>query len=157
MPHTQSQILKALKNVARFSALTEVGFVATRLGGLTNLVYRVDIDAEFGSEKLIVRFAGEGTNECIDRHVELHNARAAETAGISAPVIWADPDTGVMISRLIENIITLSPQLFKSRAGAVGRVGKCLAKLHGSKSDFQFHFDPVVTTNSYVTILAKKM
>ena len=156
MSNNQSAILSALKNVKRFAAVAETDFEATRLGGLTNLVFRVELTKEFGSEKLIVRIPGEGTSEFIDRHVELHNARVAEKAGIGAPIIWADPDTGLMISRYIEDAVTLSPALFKSDAGAVTRVGKCLAQLHGFKVAFQFHFDPLAVINSYIGILAEK-
>ena len=49
-----------------------------RLGGLTNLVYRVGLD---GADYLL-RIAGEGTEDYIDRSVEAHNAKVAADAGV---------------------------------------------------------------------------
>ncbi|MBL4646588.1 MAG: hypothetical protein JKY99_09060, partial [Rhizobiales bacterium] len=111
-----NEIKAVLGNLALKSADIESAKM-TRLGGLTNLVYRV----ELVDENLIVRIPGKGTEEYIDRAVELHNARAAATAAVSAEVLWADAKSGVMISRCIDGIETMSPKLFKSRKGSPAR------------------------------------
>ena len=62
-----------------------VGEIA-RLGGLTNLVYRV----ETGGGPLCLRLPGKGTEEYIDRKVEKVNAYAAAKAGVSPEVLHFD-------------------------------------------------------------------
>ena len=80
--HLQT-VVAALRNAPGLEN-TEVGACTlTRLGGLTNLVHLVEV----GGHKVIVRIPGEGTEEYIDRAVEITNANAAHKAGVSAEVI----------------------------------------------------------------------
>ncbi|MFV2035100.1 MAG: hypothetical protein ACC631_08335, partial [Halocynthiibacter sp.] len=74
----------------------------TRLGGLTNLVFRV----ENASSALCLRLAGAGTEDYIDRVAEAHNAAAAAAAGVGPGVLHADPDTGVMVSEFLHGCQT---------------------------------------------------
>ncbi|MBL4766940.1 MAG: phosphotransferase family protein [Rhodobacteraceae bacterium] len=127
-------------------------YATTRLGGLTNLVYRVETDAE----KLIVRIPGDGTESYIDREIELHNAHAAARAGVSAEVLWADAATGVMISHCIDPVITMTPDLFQSRTGSPSRAGAGLRKLHQSGEVFEFRFELFAMIDGYLNILAEK-
>lgn len=152
MPDNQKAIHAALRNVAKFADLDMGSLQTTRLGGLTNLVYRV----QTLTDTLIVRIPGRGTNEYIDRAVELHNATAAAKAGISAEIIWADGHSGIMISRCVENIETMTPDLFASRKGAAGRAGVALAALHNSGEPFEFRFELFSMIDEYLAILAEK-
>ena len=124
----------------------------TRLGGLTNLVHRVDMS----DRSVIVRIPGAGTEEYIDRAIEIHNARAAAMAGVSPEVIHADADSGLMISETVQNIETMTPALFKSRAGAAGRAGAALAKLHNSGQTFEFRFELFAMIDDYLKVLSTK-
>ncbi len=152
MPDNQQAILEALKNVPRLTNLSVGDYRTTRLGGLTNLVYRIELP----NEKLIVRIPGAGTNEYIDRAVELYNARIAANAGISAPIVWADPVSGVMISQCIDPAETMTPDNFKSRHGAAGRAGIALRQLHNCGQDFQFRFELFAMIDDYLSVLADK-
>lgn len=157
-------VQQALRNVPRFSTVTLNGDQLVRLGGLTNLVHRVELE----DETLIVRIPGKGTEDYIDRAVELHNARAAAAAGVSAEVIWADAGAGLMISRCIDNIVTMTPDLFRSRAGAPQRAALAFRTLHqsgqesgqksGQKSGqtFQFRFELFSMIDDYLKVLAGK-
>ena len=80
MPDSDAQILAALRKAPGFENVTKADSI-TRLGGLTNLVYRVDVE----KRSVVVRIPGEGTEAYIDRAVELHNARAAAKAGVVPP------------------------------------------------------------------------
>lgn len=93
-----TQITAALQNLEGFEGLNAQKLEVQRLGGLTNLVYRV----EGGPQIVIVRIPGEGTEEYIDRSVEIHNAEVAADAGVGPLVLWADPETGVMISQCVQ-------------------------------------------------------
>jgi thiamine kinase-like enzyme len=152
MPDNSKSVHAALQNIPQFVGVNPDAYIRTRLGGLTNLVYRV----EMADEKLIVRIPGEGTNDYIDRKVELHNARVAADAGVSAEILWADGVTGVMISHCIEPSVTMTPKAFKSRDGSPGRAGVALAKLHGSGMAFQFRFELFAMIDEYLGILAGK-
>ncbi len=152
MPENQNAIRAALKNIVKYADLDMGNLKTTRLGGLTNLVYRVEMPAE----TLIVRIPGKGTNEYIDRAVELHNASAAAKSGISAEIIWADGASGVMISRCIENIETMTPASFASREGAAARAGVALAALHNCGESFEFRFELFAMIDEYLAVLAGK-
>ena len=151
MPDNKKAIHQALQNLPQFAGTSPDSYTATRLGGLTNLVYRI----ETADKKLIVRIPGEGTNAYIDRKVELHNARVAANAGISAPILWAD-DNGTMISRYLEGTTTMTPAEFKSRKGSPARAGTALATLHAFPEPFHFHFELFAMIDEYLAILATK-
>ena len=145
-------VIAALNRAPGFEDVVAGGCKITRLGGLTNLVHLV----ETGNDKVIVRIPGEGTEEYIDRKVEIANAKAAFDAGVSAEVIWADASSGVMISKAIEGIETMTPVLFKTRKGSPARAGKALAKLHRSGETFEFRFELFAMVEDYLKILATR-
>tara|TARA_R110002020_G_scaffold27424_3_gene88352 strand:- start:4000 stop:4911 length:912 start_codon:yes stop_codon:yes gene_type:complete len=119
-----------------------------RLGGLTNLVFRVG-DA-------CVRLPGAGTEEYINRAHEAEAARAAAQAGVSPEVIHADPETGIMATRFIEGAATMTPEGFRSDIGAVRRAGEAFRRLHTSGARFPFTFELFSMIDDYLRILATK-
>lgn len=151
MTNINDTVLSALREADQFVDVETVENI-TRLGGLTNLVYRV----EAGHQSVIVRIPGEGTGEYIDRKVEAHNARAAARAGVSPEVIFARPETGLMISYTVQNIETMTSDLFNSRAGSPARAGAALSKLHNSGETFQFRFELFSMIDDYLNILSVK-
>lgn len=146
------QVVTSLKRAPGFEAIAFDDCKLTRLGGLTNLVHLVEV----GDDKVIVRIAGEGTDEYIDRSIEAVNAKAACEAGVSADVLFCDTSKGLMISRAIENIETMTPELFKSRKGSPARAGAALAKLHKSGVTFDFRFELFSMINEYLELLSTK-
>lgn len=144
-------VMNALRCAPKF-AHVETANSITRLGGLTNLVHRVDTN----DASVIVRIPGVGTEAYIDRTIEANNARAAARAGVSPLVIFADPAAGLMISETIPNIETMTPKNFKIRAGSPARAGAALAKLHQSGEVFDFHFEPFAMIDDYLKILSTK-
>lgn len=151
MSDHEAQVLNALRKAPGFET-TATADKITRLGGLTNLVYRVDVDGH----AVIVRIPGEGTEAYIDRAVELHNARAAAKAGVSPDVIYGEADTGLMISHAVPDIETMTPELFASRKGSPARAGKALAKLHNSGEVFEFRFELFAMIDDYLKVLSTK-
>lgn len=145
-------IENALRHVPEYMDIQLQNDQVTRLGGMTNLVYRV----QFTKQAVIVRIPGKGTEDYIDRAVELHNAKAAARANVSANVIWADARTGVMISDCIENIQTMTPKLFSSRDGSPLRAALAFKQLHQSGETFQFRFELFSMIDDYLEILAGK-
>ncbi len=146
------QVIAALRRAPGFEGVEADAARITRLGGLTNLVHRVDVDGR----SVIVRIPGSGTEDYIDRAVEATNARAAAKAGVSAEVLFADPATGLMVFEAIPGIETMTPDLFASRAGSPARAGVALKKLHGSGETFEFRFELFAMIDDYLKILADK-
>ncbi|MBY6142121.1 phosphotransferase family protein [Leisingera daeponensis] len=147
-----TRITEALQNLKGFVDRDATELQVQRLGGLTNLVYRV----EGGPQAVIVRIPGEGTEEYIDRSVEIHNAQVAADAGVGPVVLWADPATGVMISQCIPEIATMTPELFAERPGAAARAGRALRQLHDAPAPFKFRFELFSMISGYMEVLAAK-
>lgn len=141
-----------LKKLPMMWALEESDIAITRLGGLTNLVFRVD----HGGEQYVLRIPGKGTEEYINRANEAQAAREAARAGVSPDVLYFDTGTGVMVTRLIDNAVTMSADKFKSIAGAPARAGEAFRKLHGSGAKFNFRFELFGMIDDYLKILAAK-
>ena len=119
-----------------------------RLGGLTNLVYRVGTHC--------LRVPGKGTEEYIDRANEAVAAKEAAKAGVSPDVLYADADSGLMVTRFIDGTHTMSPEAFRSRKGAPARAGQAFRKLHTSGAEFPFRFDLFQMIDDYLGILSTK-
>ncbi|MCP4046849.1 MAG: phosphotransferase family protein [Gammaproteobacteria bacterium] len=160
MTDLQKQVQAAIAAQPQYANLDMQDYSATRLGGLTNLVFRLEpltAEAEkvFGGN-IIVRIPGQGTEEFIDRKVEAFNAEQAAKAGVSAQIINADAESGLMISRCIDNITTMSPDLFKSRKGSPARAGRAFHQLHHSGLEFKFRFELFSMIEDYLNILSTK-
>lgn len=145
-------VLNALRNVAGFEALDIAAATVQRLGGLTNLVYRV----ETADRSVVVRIPGEGTEAYIDRKIEIHNTKIAADAGIGPRVLWADGATGILVCDCIEEIETMTPELFQRRVGAPGRAGAALRELHNAPQPFKFHFELFAMIDDYLNVLSTK-
>ncbi|MDZ7788486.1 MAG: choline/ethanolamine kinase family protein [Halofilum sp. (in: g-proteobacteria)] len=119
-----------------------------RLGGLTNLVYRI----RAADNDYVLRIAGPGTEEFIDRKVEEHNSRAAAAAGVAPEVIFFDASDGLMLMPHI-NGETMSPEGFRSTPGAPTRAARAFRQLHRSGETFEFRFELFSMIDDYLAIL----
>lgn len=119
-----------------------------QLGGLTNLVYRIEGD---GCD-YVLRVAGPGTEDYIDRAVEEHNARAAAAAGVSPEVLFFDPHDGLMLIPHVR-ATTMSPGRFRETKGAPARAGAAFARLHRSGQTFRFRFELFTMIDEYLKVL----
>jgi thiamine kinase-like enzyme len=146
------QVHQSLTAISGFEDLAPNAYNSQRLGGLTNLVFKIDT----GKERYVLRIPGEGTEEYIDRAVEIHNAKVAAKAGVSAEVIYADSETGVMLTRCIDGIVTMTPDNFKNREGSAARAGHALKKMHSCGEKFQFRFELFAMIDDYLGILEKQ-
>ena len=122
-----------------------------RLGGMTNLVYRVQMDGKL----YCLRVPGKGTEEYIDREVEAHNAQVAAAAGISPEVVHCDPESGVLVTAYLDGCVTMTPESFARRAGAPARAALAFRQLHSNGRPFQFRFELFDMIDDYLTVLAK--
>lgn len=120
-----------------------------RLGGLTNLVFRIDDD-------FCLRIPGKGTEEYINRANEAVAAREAARAGVSPEVIHFDAKTGIMVTKLIDGAVTMSSANFKARSGSPARAGRAFRKLHDSHAKFKFRFELFSMIDDYLKVLSTK-
>jgi len=146
------KVIEVLHMVEGFEKITKQDCNIKRLGGMTNIVHLVETQ----NINLIVRIPGKGTEDYINRTTEYKNAKAAWRAGISAEIIWADVNSGVMVSKAINRIETMTANLFSSRKGSPARAGYALAKLHNSGETFDFRFELFNMIDDYLKILSTK-
>ena len=145
------QVAAAIRGVPLFQGQDLADLDCERLGGLTNLVYRIAV----GEEAYCLRIPGEGTGEYIDRKVEAHNARVAASAGVSPEVLHFG-DEGVMVTRYLEGCATMTPESFPLTPGAPTRAAKAFKQMHECGLDFEFRFEVFSMIDDYLGILAKK-
>ena len=138
---------KQLGRIAMFEGHQDAVSIE-RLGGLTNLVYRVGLNGK----DYILRLAGEGTEEYIDRAVEGHNAKVAAQAGVSADVLFFDDADGMMLASFIPGE-TMSPELFSKTSGAATRAARAFKAMHSCGMDFKFRFELFSMIDDYLKIL----
>jgi thiamine kinase-like enzyme len=143
---------EALKQIQLFWCLDETEIEIRRLGGLTNLVFFVNLNGE----QYVLRIPGKGTEEYINRKNEAHAAREAAKAKVSPDVVHFDEMTGVMVTRFVDHGVTMSPENFKAREGSPKRAGEAFKKLHTSGAMFKFRFELFAMIDEYLKILATK-
>jgi thiamine kinase-like enzyme len=129
-------------------ALSSYAGPVARLGGLTNRVYQLS--------SAVLRVPGKGTEEYINRANEAVAARVASEAHVSPEVIYADAPTGLMVTRMIGNAVTMSPDLFKSRPASPARAGAVFKQLHTSGGSFPFRFELFAMIDDYLKVLSGK-
>ena len=142
---------KRLASLPGFGADAARTAEITRLAGMTNLVFKV----ESGGRNLLFRLPGAGTEAYINRKVEAVNAKAAATAGVSPEVIHFSDD-GVMLSRFLDGAVTMSPNLFRERSGAVERAAVAFRQLHDKSPEFAFRFELFKMIDDYLKILSTR-
>ncbi len=146
------QARDALGRLPQFQDVDRETAAIERLGGLTNLVFRVDA----GGESYCLRIAGQGTEAYIDRKVEAHNAQVAARAGVSAEVLFFDPADGLMLARFLDGTTTMTPKSFLATPGAPARAARAFRRLHDCGEAFQFRFELFAMIDDYLGVLAKR-
>jgi thiamine kinase-like enzyme len=116
---------EALKRIQLFWSLDDTEIEVKRLGGLTNLVFFVNLHGE----QYVLRIPGRGTEEYINRQNEAQAAREAAKAKVSPDVLHFDEVTGVMVTRFIDQGVTMSWRI-SSPAGSPRRAGEVFTAHH---------------------------
>jgi thiamine kinase-like enzyme len=143
---------RVLEGLALFAGGDHSAIALARLGGTTNLVFRVDA----GPRHYVLRLPGKGTEEYINRRHEAQAARETARVQVSPAVLHFDMVTGVMVTQLVEDAVTMTPDAFRSRAGAAARAGEVLRRLHRSDARFDFRFELFAMIDDYLKVLAGK-
>lgn len=144
-PEEESELRAAMATVPMLRGSTAT---PQRLGGLTNKVYRVGAH--------VLRIPGHGTAEYINRAHEAEAAQVAAAAGVSPAVFHADAQSGLMVTALVPDVETMSPQAFATRTGAPARAARALHRLHTSGGVFPFRFELFAMIDDYLKVLSTK-
>jgi thiamine kinase-like enzyme len=142
----------ALRSIPLFAGRDLQKARISRLGGLTNLVFRLDLDGK----SYCLRVPGKGTEEYISRANEERAARAAARATVSPEVLYFDATSGLMVTAFLNNTLTMSLQHFKERKGAPARAALAFRRLHRSGAAFPFRFELFSMIDGYLKVLAEK-
>ncbi len=115
-------------------------------GGLTNRNVKITTsDAVY-----VARCSGSSsTLLAIDRDNEHFNSRAAERAGVGAPVIDYRPDLGILLIGYLDGV-TLTKEDF-SRPGVIAKAAQACRALHGGPR-FRNDFNMFALQSSYLKI-----
>lgn len=129
------------------------GIKLDRLGGaLTNVCYKVTI----GGAAYVLRLAGEGTPDFIDRTAEEHNARVAAAAGVNAEVVYFDARDGTMVTRFVEGVSMNAGDGFGRDPGAPVRAARALGRVHRLGRVFRSRFDVFAAIDDYLGLLRER-
>ncbi|BCZ48970.1 choline kinase [Clostridium gelidum] len=102
-------------------------------GGMTNKNYKICVKGM----RYILRVAGTGTEQMINRNTEMFNSAIASEKGYNVEVPYFSLETGVKISKFIENAETLTHRSVKKEDNLKQTTG-ILRDLHESTD---FHMD----------------
>ncbi|HEX3066072.1 MAG TPA: choline/ethanolamine kinase family protein [Dongiaceae bacterium] len=123
------------------------GWTIRALPSFTNRIFRI----ARGGEAFTLRLPGRGTERYIDRTAEAANARAANAIGLGAEIIFADPASGIMVTRFIEDAVALSAAALKDNASLHATVG-LLRRLHDSGLAFQGQMNLYPKMDEYLSL-----
>jgi thiamine kinase-like enzyme len=121
-----------------------------RIGGLTNRNYKITL----GGDRYVLRLAGAGTSEYIDRAAEAQNARIAAAAGVNAQVLHFEVESGTMLARYVDDCLTMSEAAFKDLA-RVERAGSTFRRMHRFSEPFSGRFDVFAQIDEYLALLRR--
>lgn len=119
-------------------------------GALTNTSYKVSTDGGI----YVLRLAGAGTSEYVDRESEGHNARVAASVGVNAEVLYFDAKDGTMLTRFVEGHSMDEGGRLGRKRGALLRATLALRKVHGQGRAFESRFDAFAAMDRYLVLLS---
>ena len=144
----EEHVLDAIQQIPFLADAPTAAIKCERLGGLTNLVYRISTN----EDDYCLRIPGEGTESYIDRAVEKHNSKVAERADVS-PELFYFSDDGLMLTRYLNESQTMSGERFQVDGSAVSAAGKAFRRLHTCGEEFKFRFEVFSMINEYLGLL----
>ena len=152
-PHERQQakldgVHAALLRVPFFKNVGKITKLERLSGALTNASYKVTTkDGVY-----VLRLAGQGTSEYVDRTAEGHNARVADAAGVNVEVLYFDAQNGTMLTRFVEGI-TMDEKGFDLDSEAPARAALALKRVHGMGNVFRTRFDVFAVIDGYLELL----
>jgi thiamine kinase-like enzyme len=147
-PAERAEISKVLAGIPGVAMTGDLA--VERIGGLTNRNYKITLEPE----RYVLRLAGAGTSDYIDRAAEAHNARVAAAAGVNAHVLYFEVASGTMLARHIDDSLTMSETAFKELA-RVERAARAFRRVHRFGEAFVGRFDVFAQIDEYLALLRR--
>lgn len=116
-----------------------------KLGGMNNGNYRVNTDRG----DFVLRIAGKGAQQTVNRDSELFNTTIAHEIGIDCNTIYFDTESGIKITEYIEDAETLNVATAK-REDNMKLMADTLNILHKSGKKFFRDFQPFEEMEDYI-------
>ncbi|MBR5328736.1 MAG: phosphotransferase family protein [Firmicutes bacterium] len=151
--NTEERIKKELTRLCRITeTITDqpVVKIERTKEGFTNHTYLVHLKND---EKVIIRVAGEGTEEYIDRKAENYNCCQMGFLGISPKVIYCNEETGNNINHFIP-ADTMTNEDFQESALLRGKAAALMRTYHQCELKFANNFSPINRIHECMHILA---
>ena len=139
----------ALERVPLFAGVRPGDIAVERLGGLTNLNFKVTVP----SGRYVLRLPGRGTDAYVDRRAEAQNTRIAAEVGVAPDLVFADPERGIMLLRFVEDAREMTDAEIGQRSGLT-LIADALRRLHGAPQRFLIDFRPFGQLDRYLGILS---
>src|SRR5690625_1995378 len=131
----EKKIKRIIKQAFQEKNLTITSIERTP-GGLTNESYFATIN----DEKYVVRIPGKGTKQLVNRVTEKDNLLYATKLGINPELIYFDVDSGLKITRKVENASPMT--LGRAREGTtMKQIINSFKQLHNAKKPMKNHFE----------------
>lgn len=121
------------------------------LGGMTNKNYLVTIN----NKQYVLRIAGAGTINIINRYSEKINAKEVSKIGVDKELIYFNEETGIKISEYIEKAETLNPETSKKKINLL-LTSNLLKRLHTSNVKFENRFNVFDEIKKYENLIRNK-
>ena len=154
LPHIQQQArLDEIHAVlVRVPLLENVRLQSVELlsGALTNVSYKVTTEGGV----YVLRLAGQGTSDYVDRTAEGHNARVSAAVGVNVEVLYFDAKDGTMLTRFVEGV-TMDENSFALDPKAPARAALVLKRIHGMGRVFRSRFNVFAKIDAYFDLLRK--
>jgi thiamine kinase-like enzyme len=116
-----------------------------RLPGLTNRNFKIITS----NGPYVLRLPGAGTEKYIDRTAEAHDAALAAGAGLTPEILFADPATGLMLTRFVDGAETLTTAAMHDPA-TLHDAARILQRLHDSGVVFRRKMQVFDKIDSYL-------
>jgi thiamine kinase-like enzyme len=145
----KDELIRALATIPHLADMSLDRAGIERLGGLTNRNYKITL----GRQSYVLRLAGAGTGEYIDRKLEEHNARVAAAAGVGAELLFFAPSDGTMLCRYVDSV-TMSAEGFRD-LGRIERAARALRRMHDCETAFANRFDVFAQIDEYLALLRR--
>ena len=143
-----TDVYEALEKIEGFDVLMSETLMIERLGGLTNRNFKINCQRGV----FVLRLAGEGTSDYIDREAEFKNASIASAAGVNAEIIHFDVNTGTMMCRYINNAVTMDIEGLRDIT-ALRKAGQAFRQLHDCGQKFVGQFDLFEQVDQYLGVV----
>lgn len=124
-------------------------YEVVKLGGMTNTNYLITL---INGEKYVLKTFGKGTDKMIDREAAKNNIYQNQKLGIDVDIIMYDTNHGFLVSKYIDESITLDSKSIKDKF-CYEKIADNLYKLHSSDLDFNNNFNVFDELRKYESIV----